>query len=186
MGIAIGQISQAGIASAVAPAFPSRASNEGPAPSLGVSAGDEEENAALLGRERPEPPRVGFGDGTTSLPGEAVRTLRGGLRSAERLVPDVEESREELRARLSEQREQRARELEERRRRRFEAVRRIPEPTTQARNYLNSLNRTAAASQARLEGEEPAPEESPARIQVNQETFELRRTADRPALNMLV
>lgn len=56
-------------------------------------------------RREPQPPRVGFGDGTISGPTAAFRTLRRGLDEAGKLVPTVEESQARVRARLAEIRE---------------------------------------------------------------------------------
>ena len=67
------------------------------------SARQQQPGLGANGQQRePQPPRVGFGDGTISGPTAAFRTLRRGLDEAGKLVPTVEESQARVRARLAE------------------------------------------------------------------------------------
>jgi len=66
----------------------------------------------------PRPPdfaTAGFGKGSVSVPGAAIRTIQRGVEGAREAVPTVEELRSELRARLSRDREAREAEAEQRR-----------------------------------------------------------------------
>jgi len=157
---------------------------------IGSRAADES-RAPQFGRDRPEPPRVGFGNGTISAPGAAVRTIGRNFREARRLVPDVEELREEARERLAELREQTSREERE--------EREEPEPVNlaaerasarvraqgQARNFINGLNQAAATAQARVRGEEP-PAATMADIRVGDQTIAFRADANAPRFDIRV
>ena len=77
-----------------------------PAPQVGFGRVEAEDTGSpFFARERPEPPQVGFGEGTVSVPGSAVQAIDRNFTSARRVVPSLEETREQLRTRLDEQRE---------------------------------------------------------------------------------
>lgn len=67
----------------------------------------------MLNRQPPDFARAGFGEGTVSMPGVAIRTIGRGMESARRIVPTVEELRAEVRERLARQREARLEEMEQ-------------------------------------------------------------------------
>jgi len=140
---------------------------------------DEQGQSAPFNRPQVDVPRAGFGDGTVSVPAAAFGTLRNGLRQARSIVPSREEVRERIRDRVQEDRERRAERIEARREREEQArriERRIPEPSAQARNFVNTLDRTAATAEARLRGEEPpARDENRPRLDINGQTFEFTR-----------
>lgn len=135
---------------------------------------DTEENRGLPIREEPRVvQRVGFGEGTVSVPVAAARTLGSGLDSARRVVPSVEELLNERRARSAEEREERARELEEN-----EPQATRLEPVTAAKNYINAVNEAIGVANARLAGEEPpAADNAQAAITIGGETFDIRTPA---------
>lgn len=113
--------------------------------------------------------RLGFGAGTVSLPGAALETISRGVRNARQMIPTVQELQQEHRERLSELREDAARRTRERHERRIEV--RLPEPSSQARNFINQLNETASIAEARLRGQEVPAGPGQASFEVNGETF---------------
>lgn len=125
--------------------------------------------------------RAGFGDGSISVPGSAVRTLNGGLAAGRRVVPTLEEIQQQRRANQAEQSEQR-RTVNEKRA--PQAAERQASPThfevrsaaaARSRDFVRNLNTTAATTDARLRGEDPEPQNAPATVQVGRESFTLRR-----------
>ena len=110
--------------------------------------------------------RVGFGPGTISTPIAAFQTIREGVvESSER----IQSLRQEQQVRRSADRRERRDDLARLQRRRAEF--RIPEPSRQARNFVNAINETASFTQARLEGQEIPAGPGRASFQVNGQTF---------------
>jgi len=144
---------------------------------------NEAVDSLFFNRDGEAAPRVGFGAGTISGPVAAVRTLRNGLREARRVLPSQEEVRERIRERLSEERKARIERVEERRERQ-ETSRRVDrpllEPAAGARDFVNRLDRTAAASAARLAGEPEAGATGGARVEVAGREFVFARGPDIP------
>jgi hypothetical protein len=67
------------------------------------NAGDAQSVRVRFRRDDPAEVRAGFGDGTLSPSGAALRTVNSNLAVARRLVPSVEELREAARQRAAEQ-----------------------------------------------------------------------------------
>lgn len=131
-----------------------------------------EKGGPFFQKERQQELRIGFGEGTVSLPGATLKTIGSGVRNARRMVPTVEEIRQEHRLRMAELRqatERREFERPERPQRRVEL--RLPEPSAQARNFINQLDQTAAIAQARVTGQEIPAGPGRASFQVNGQTF---------------
>ncbi|MBI4558990.1 MAG: hypothetical protein HY706_15515 [Candidatus Hydrogenedentes bacterium] len=118
---------------------------------------------------------VGFGGNSVSPPGVTVRTLGAGIRSAE----GVQETQEELRAKLAERREEQAHRVEERQEKRDEDNRTIElrraEAVAAARTLISQLNETAGLVAARLAGREPEPPANRPTVQIGNETVDLRQ-----------
>lgn len=107
------------------------------------------------------------------------------------MLPTPEEIREKVRERIDEQNRRRAEGIEERHAqdREQEAQhieRRIPEPSAQARNFIRTLDRTAATVDARLRGEEPPSKDGEAQIQINGERFAFKRPSVTPQFDTSV
>ncbi len=110
--------------------------------------------------------RLGFGQGTISTPVAAFQTIKEGVVEGSERIHLL---RQEQRVRLSEDRRRRREDLERLRRRRPEF--RIPEPSAQARKFVNALNETASFTQARLEGQEIPAGPGRDSFQVNGQIF---------------
>lgn len=162
----------------------SNPSSQAVRPALFGQEDDPRDLGPFFRRERREPPRVGFGEGTVSTPGAAIEALGRGLRAARQIVPSAEETRNDLRQSL----ESRRAALAERAQARPEdeggvagnipfterrIVRRVPEPSAQARHFVNRLNETAGAVQARLGGEATEAPTGPS-FEVGGQTFSVR------------
>lgn len=152
-----------------------------------------ERGGPFFQKEPQQKARVGFGEGTVSVPGAALDTIGRGVRNARQSVPTVEEIRQEHRARraeiraAAERREvkrprrpeppERPRRPEpperpqrtERPQRRVQM--RLPAPAAQARNFINQLDQTAAIAQARVTGQEIPAGPARASFEVNGQTF---------------
>lgn len=121
--------------------------------------------AGLNEPPKTEPLRTGFGKGTISAPGAAMRTLNRGLESARQAVPDLQEVFAEQAARRDEA-------AQARRDAQRAAVVELLDPSRAVRSYLNTLNQAAETAQARVTGEAPPTDpRSRATIQVNGQTM---------------
>ncbi|MBN2309007.1 MAG: hypothetical protein JXR94_08560 [Candidatus Hydrogenedentes bacterium] len=151
-------------------------------PSLPGQASDSEDEptaAALFNREKPEPPQIGFGEGTVSIPGLAVRAIDKNFNGTRRIVPTLEEAQNQVRERLAEQRGLFAdddeggagnREVE------FVVDRGAALAATRTRQYINSLEEAAELAAARFNGEDAAEDdESGATIRVGDEVIAIRQ-----------
>ncbi len=186
MGTNIGSVA-AGLTSAGPPvrlSSPSERSKSSYRP-LGAAGDDNESSGPFFpgGREA-EIPRVGFGDGTVSVPGAAVRALGRGLRSARQVLATVEEVRGRVRERLDEQREMqterreaRAEQAEQRR----QGLSVSQQPLEQARNFINSINEAAGAALARTRGDDSAEATGQSTLQVRGRAFSYVRAQDEDA-----
>lgn len=139
---------------------------------LGFSARDDSSRVDFFNREKLEPPRAGFGEGTVSVPGAAVRVVRRNLWEGRRLVPTLEDLRDNARERVVEARERAAPEEKEVQAADLGRERLVAETLARARarRFLNELNEAAGNALARVRGEEP-PQPQRADIRVGDETF---------------
>ena len=150
----------------------------------------------LFQRHKPDTPRTGFGEGTVSVPGAAIRTLNRGLISARSLVPSEAEIRDQLRAAAADKRDAQTREIQDRQTRHQADNRTIPGTAAQraagaASDLVNAMNQAAETAQARLAGKTPSTAQPAATIQVNGQTLTYIRTqtetaapAAQPRLNL--
>ncbi len=168
----------------------------GPAPQMGSGrVGAEDTNSPFFASERPEPPQVGFGRGTVSVPGLAVRAIDRNFTSARQIVPSLEETRESMRARLDEQRELLTQPSPE------TAAFRADRPSigvelnqgqalarTRARQLINSLDATAAAASQRFstQGAPQEPGLGEATVRIGSETVALNRPQDAPVFDVSI
>jgi hypothetical protein len=61
-----------------------------------------------------------------------------------------------------------------------------PNPSVQARNFINALNETAGAVQAKFSGEENPPPTHGAPFEINGEFFPIRDTSSGFRLNITI
>lgn len=133
-------------------------------PAAGSPQESQDAAVPLARRERPEPPRVGFGNNTISAPAAALHTIGYGLKSAKQLVPSPQELQQEVRERTARAREEQA-----------ERFRATPERldvtigTDGGKEYIAALNEGVASAQARTTGEQPQPTTS-ASVKVGNQT----------------
>ncbi|MCC6486419.1 MAG: hypothetical protein IT364_02885 [Candidatus Hydrogenedentes bacterium] len=139
------------------------ASAQSPPPEIGFVPPDEDQQSAnpFTRREAAPPPRIGFGEGSVSVPAAAVRTLDRNLEEASKLIPTLEETRERLRERLTEVQEQLQSEAEPRETRGFDVTVGVANAVSNVRTLIAGLNQAAAAAQAKVQGTETA--EAPGR-----------------------
>ncbi|HUW59591.1 MAG TPA: hypothetical protein VMZ06_01190 [Candidatus Bathyarchaeia archaeon] len=129
----------------------------------------------MLNRRPPDFAKAGFGEGSVSVPGAAIRTIRRGVESAREVVPTVEDLRRDLRARLSRDREARKAEAEQRHQaERAQRAEEAPDPVKTAAAAINvSFGGSDAKGGASLQingqitrypafNEQAAPQPSPA------------------------
>lgn len=153
MGVRIGNST----ASLAALARPSQAVRSAPRGDAGVD---------FRRQPEPEPPRAGFGENSISLPGVSLNTIGRQLEAGRRVVPTAQELREEVQARLAEERariaEQQAERLERAEANAPEVVRKAasaprPEPLRDA-----TASREARPAPAEDVPEPPGNEAQPA------------------------
>lgn len=172
MGLSIGQISGS-LAGSRFSSNPERV--QGPvsrteAPRTLGSPRPEGQDFALFRENSPPARRVGFGEGTISGPAAALETIERGVRNTREIVPTIQELRAEQRARTADARRATQQEPPQpRERRNFRIESRLPEPSALARNFINELNDTAAANQARFSGEDPFENQGGATVEINGE-----------------
>jgi len=181
MGLSIGQIpgSLAGSRFAANPRRIQGLLNQPGARTLG-SPRPEGQDFALFRETPPTALRAGFGRGTVSGPGAALETISRGVHNTREIVPSIQELRAEFRARRSSARRANEQErLQPREPREFRIESRLPEPSTLARNFVNDLSETAAANEARFNGEKPLADREGTTAEINGEqiTFDVGRNA---------
>ena len=158
----------------------------------GPFAQEGHENPAniLFGSAREDPLRIGFGEGTVSMPGLTMRAIDSNMKGARRIVPSLEETREEVRERLADQRDLFARET-----RAAEPVAREPQSLgfaqgealarTRSRQLINALDAAAATTPPPLRGEGgPAPVENEPTIRIGDEMIAAQRPTGGPTFDV--
>lgn len=171
MGLSVGQIpgSLASLGFAANPERLQGLLNRPGSRSLGEPRPDGQD-FALFPKDPAPALRAGFGQGTISGPAAALETISQSVRNTREIVPSIQELRAELRARRSESRrvnEQKPPQPREPRQFRIES--RLPGPSALARNFVNSLNETAAANEVRFSGEDPFAGQGGATAEINGE-----------------
>lgn len=130
----------------------------------GVASDQSAEKPGQLVREKEAPEiRAGFGEGTLSPSGAALKTLDANLRNAEQLVPTVEELRE--RARIAQTRREEATAAGEVPPIEFRQPERVrPEASPAVRNFVQEDTKLVEAPEVNVretEAAKPAPAEAP-------------------------
>lgn len=167
MGLNIGQIPNA-LGNATFPRDVidgNRSSNQGR-----IGFGEEaQKSQGPFFRDKPAAgPQIGFGQGTISGPALALKTINRGVQAARQAVPSIPEIRAEQRAKFARMRDETELRARERDTQRVDI--RLPDAASNARDFINRLNETAGAIQARIGGQD-LPEAAP------QATFEIRGEA---------
>lgn len=133
------------------------ASAQSPPPKIGFVPPDEDgQPTNPFARKEAVIPRVGFGEGSVSVPAAAVRTLDRNLEAASKLIPTLEETRERLRERLAEVQKQLQGDTEPLRITGFDATVGATEAVSDARTLIAGLSQAAGAAQARVQGADAA------------------------------
>jgi hypothetical protein len=135
---------------------------------------------AFFREDADAPVRAGFGQGSVSIPGSAVRTLRRGLDAGRQLVPTLEEAREEARQDALQRNE-----LQDRPENispvrpslGVESFTARNNAANDARLFVNNLNTAADTTATRLRGEEPKPAVQSATVTIGSQSFQLDRNA---------
>ncbi len=180
MGLSIGQIPAAVAGLRSSPEFGRVRLREDTDPSIPRRAASNDETPALgLGRREEALPRAGFGEGTLSPQGAALRTVNRTIEASRRALPSLDDirsrfqanaadaRREAQEANLAAQREDRVAQREvaprevpqravEERPTIQRVERRIPEAAAQARRFISSVNDAAGQAVERSGGEVPA------------------------------
>ena len=136
-------------------------------------------------KETKEPPRVGFGANSVTLPSVAVNTLRENLSQAGELVPSVAESEARVRERIEEEQ------------RRFAERKKIEldlpkldlrsgeeQAISRTREFVGNLNDTARAARTRASGEE-TPQSNRIDIRIGDTTIPLEKKSQSKSYNFL-
>ena len=123
--------------------------------------------------------RVGFGDGTVSVPGAAVNALDRGLYAGRRAVWTARQVHQQ-------NQERQGKKIEPTRRPPYRQLERRPiDVALNSRSFIARLNDVAGTTEARLRGDEPPPAENGAVIEVNDETFRFRSPPNGARLDLL-
>ncbi|MCC6697562.1 MAG: hypothetical protein IT365_18175 [Candidatus Hydrogenedentes bacterium] len=133
------------------------ASAQSPPPEIGFVPPDEDGPSTNPFTRKEVPiPRVGFGEGSVSVPAAAVRTLDRNLEAASKLIPTLEETRKRLRERLAEVQERLQGDTEPPAITGFDVTVGAPEAVSNARTFIAGLSQAAGAAQARIQGTDAA------------------------------
>lgn len=143
MGLSIGQIAGPLASMRSAPEFGQVRLGERESPLRAASSGRSERGVeAFLSRQEETRPRAGFGTGTLSGPGAALRTIRSTVEQARERTPTIQDIRERFLMQSAERRANVQRTVFNQRvgdsTRRIDLQ--IPEPSAQVRNFIADVN----------------------------------------------
>ncbi len=146
---------------------------------------DANNNSPFFSNDTSEPEKVGFGAGTVSVPGVAVKTIGRSREDSSRIVETLQEAQSRVRERTA-----------------TIAVDQAPEEEVlappprldlrvagitaaeSARSFINGLSEAAGKALSRVEGT-PPPQTGPRlNIQVGDETIPLRKQAVQPSFDV--
>lgn len=158
----------------------------------------DEQPTLGLGRREEALPRAGFGEGTLSPQGAALRTINRTVEESRRALPSLDDIRSRFQANAAEARREAqeaslaapreeavVRRVEEERPAIQRVERRIPEPAAQARRFINGINDATAQAIERTGGEVPARPEG-ASIEIRGERIPIAGREDRPRIDVRV
>ncbi len=200
MGLSIGQITAAVAGLRASPDFGRVRLRDEAAPfPRGTDNTDQPRPLGFGGRDDSTSPRAGFGDGTLSPQGAALRTIRRTVEETRKSLPSLDDIRARFQAAAAEERRA-AREAgfgtsqtDEAPRRSNEDLnvrrveRRIPEAAAQARRFLGDVSAGAAQAVERTGGEAAASRDTGPTIQIGgtQVSFSDRRDQnERPRIDV--
>lgn len=196
MGLSIGQVPAALAGLRSSPEFGRVRFREETDPSFSRRAESDDSPALGLGRREETLPRAGFGEGTLSPQGAALRTINRTVEESRRALPSLDDIRLRFQANAAEARraaqeeslatrdDVRTRTAEERPQvQRVE--RRIPEPAAQARRFINDVNEAAAQAVERTGGE-PVQRLEGASIQIRGARTPIAARDERPRIDVRV
>lgn len=205
MGLSIGQapvalVALSGTRNVRSPSFLDKADR--PAPRV-PSRDDSSDKPVLFSRPKGDAVQIGLGTGISSSPGAALNVVRKTVKEAKALVPTISELENGFRLKASASRAQfqeasLVKPLGNGQSTRPEAPSvfeksetnriqvRLPNPSVQARNFINALNETAGAVQAKFSEEDTPQPTTGASFQVNGESFPVRDTSSGFRLNITV
>jgi hypothetical protein len=191
MGLSIGQIPAALAGLRSSPEFGRVRLREGQAVSVPRDFNPDEAPSLGFGRRDQTLPRVGFGEGTLSAQGAALRTINRTVEEVRRAQPSLAE----LRARFQEKAAQiEAADLGRKRnepgsaedRNEFQRIeRRIPEASAQARRFIGDVNAGAAQALGRTGGAAGRPQDSGPVVEIRGERIAFS-DRDRPRIDVRV
>ena len=198
MGLSIGQIPAALAGLRSSPEFGRVRFREDADPSFARRAESDDTPALGLGRREEALPRAGFGEGTLSPQGAALRTINRTVEESRRALPSLDDIRSRFQANAAEARREAqeasvaTREREEVSPRATEerpqiqrVERRIPEAAAQARRFINDVNEAAAQAVERTGGE-IAPRPTGASIEIRGERIPIPPRDERPRIDVRV
>lgn len=159
---------------------------------------------SLFRTPKEDTPRTGLGANITSTPAAALNTVSRTVREVKELVPTIKELQVGFRRQASESRSLAREEFQNQflgalssnsndstpsafstqSTNRVEF--RLPNPSTQVRNFVGALNDTARDLQAKFSGEEIAPPTTGASFQINGQSFPVRDTSSGSRLNITI
>ncbi len=193
MGLSIGQIPAAVAGLRASPEFGRvRLRDEAaPSPRAADKANADEPRELGFGRRDDSTPRAGFGDGTLSPQGAALRTIRRTVEEARKALPSLDDIRARFQAAAAEDRraargagfgsgraeDANARSGEDFSVRRVE--RRIPEAAAQARKFISDVSNAVAQANDRVGGETPRARDANPTIQIGGERVSFAGVGDR-------
>ncbi|MFA6244832.1 MAG: hypothetical protein WC655_28065 [Candidatus Hydrogenedentales bacterium] len=146
---------------------------------------DANNNSPFFSNDTSEPDKVGFGAGTVSVPGVAVRTIGRSREDSSRIVETLQEAQSRVRERSA-----------------ANATEQAPEEDVQApppqldlraagitaaegaRSFINGLSEAAGRAQSRIEGTPPPQTGPQLNIQVGDETIPLRKQTIQPSFDV--
>jgi len=199
MGLSIGQIPAALAGLRSSPEFGRVRLREDTDPSIPRRAQSDEQPALGLGRREETLPRAGFGEGTLSPQGAALRTVNRTIEESRRALPSLDDIRSRFQANAAEaRREAQEASLAARREERpveqrpaedrpaiQRVERRIPEASAQARRFINDVNDAAAQAIERTGGEVPV-RPTGASIEIRGERTPITERDDRTRIDVRV
>lgn len=151
---------------------------------LGQPPSDTKDASPLFTRDRLEPDKVGFGAGTVSVPGIAVKAIGYNRRGATQIVETLQEAQDRIRERNAGLRAEESEQTQ------------APPPVSYdfrsagigaaqgARSLINGLNEAAGRAQSRVEGTPPPTNEPQINIQVGDQTIQFTRQAQQPTFDV--
>ena len=196
MGLSIGQIPAALAGLRSSPEFGRVRFREETDPSISRRAESNDSPALGLGRREETLPRAGFGEGTLSPQGAALRTINRTVEESRRALPSLDDIRSRFQANAAEARREAREEsiaaredvsarVTEERPQVQRVERRIPEPAAQARRFITDVNEAAARAVERTGGE-PVQRPEGASIQIRGERTPISERDERPRIDVRI